>query len=104
MSFSDAQARSIILGIKAQIDSIASAGGAGASRLMAASLAMDAIGTPTAAPGGPGDPPPTNPFPPTSDPSHGSLQVIRWAAYSPQYSGAEWAKVKDSPLTLRLDT
>jgi hypothetical protein len=92
MSFSDAQVRSIALGMKAFLDTLG-AGNIGA-RGNALLVALEAIGGPTAAPGDPGAPPPTSPFPPTSDPTKGAAEVIRRAAYAPGFS-AEWALVSD---------
>ena len=92
MSFSDAQVRSIALGMKALLDTLGASNiGARGNALL---VALDAIGGPTAAPADPGSPPPTSPFPPPGDATDGAAEVIRRAAYAPGFS-ASWALVSD---------
>jgi hypothetical protein len=93
MSYSDAQVRSIALGMKALLNTLG-AGNIGA-RGNALLVALDAIGGPTAAPGDPGSPPPTNPFPPPGDATNGAAEVIRRAAYAPGF-GASWELVANN--------
>ena len=90
MSYSDAQVRSIALGMKALLDTLG-AGNIGA-RGNALLVALDAIGGPTAAPVDPGSPPPTTP-PPSSDPT-GCKDAVRRFAYAPGF-GATCALVSD---------
>jgi hypothetical protein len=92
MSFSDAQVRSLILADVAKYTNLGASNIGARGRALL--VALEALGSPTAAPGDPGAPPPTNPFPPTSDPTKGAAEVIRRAAYAPGFS-AEWALVSD---------
>ena len=89
-TFSDAQVRDLILADVAKYNSL------GASNIgirgKALLVALNAIGGPTAAPGDPGSPPPTNPFPPPADPTTGADQVIRRAAYGVDF-GVSWSLV-----------
>lgn len=91
-TFSDAQVRDLILADVAKYNSL------GASNIgirgRALIMALEAIGSPTAAPGDPGTPPPTNPFPPTTDPTKGGAAVLRKAAYGVEF-GVDWVLVAD---------
>lgn len=91
-TFTDGQVRSLILADVAKYNALGASNiGARGQALL---VALNALGSPTAAPGDPGSPPPTNPFPPPGDATNGAAEVIRRAAYAPGFS-ASWALVSD---------
>lgn len=89
-SYTDAQVRTIINGLSALLTSLGSVNIGPRGR--AAIVALDAIGGPTAAPGDPGSPPPTSPFPPPGDTTAGGAEVIRRASYGVGF-GVAWELV-----------
>lgn len=92
-SFNDGQVRDLILADVAKYNSLGASNIGARGRALI--VALEAIGTPTAAPSDPGSPPPTNPFPPPTDPTNGGAEVLRRAAYGKEFA-VDWVLVADA--------